>query len=207
MPAYSLIPPTPDSSGHHGNKPLLSSRKTTAVATMATSAGGQRSEVARQISYLLSPSSPLVGENLKVSAPSERATNHLSPHLTVLSLAAQVLLGAVAFGALSAGQRQQLMSLLPAVDRQHPSKCPHCLHVLSPHTLHQCLLSPFSAAYYPLPWVTRSLAVPVVSGRIIWPSVSMAMEVGVAGETRKVVTMTSGGRTTSLSLSGERGQP
>ena len=141
MPAYSLIPPTPDSSGHHGNKPLLSSRKTTAVATMATSAGGQRSEVARQISYLLSPSSPLVGENLKVSAPSERATNHLSPHLTVLSLAAQVLLGAVAFGALSAGQRQQLMSLLPAVDRQHPSKCPHCLHVLSPHTLHHCLLS------------------------------------------------------------------
>ena len=51
MPAYSLVPPTPDSSGHHGNRPLLSSRKTTAVATMVTSAGGQRSEVARQISY------------------------------------------------------------------------------------------------------------------------------------------------------------
>ena len=79
MPAYSLIPPTPDSSGHHGNKPLLVSRKTTAVATMATSAGGQRSEVARQISYLLSPSSPLVGENLKVSAPPRE------PHLTALS--------------------------------------------------------------------------------------------------------------------------
>ena len=78
MPAYSLIPPTPDSSGHHGNKPLLVSRKTTAVATMATSAGGQRSEVARQISYLLSPSSPLVGENLKVSAPPRE------PHLTAL---------------------------------------------------------------------------------------------------------------------------
>lgn len=50
----------------HGGK---SSRKPSCAVAIATNAAGRRSEIARQISHLLSASSPLVGENLKVARP------------------------------------------------------------------------------------------------------------------------------------------
>lgn len=56
----------PSSCYHHTGKTSLSSRKTSSSVAITA---GRRSEIARQISHLLSPSSPLVGENLKVTPP------------------------------------------------------------------------------------------------------------------------------------------
>ena len=121
-PPSSLLPPPPHTdfpslSCHHGNKSQLTSRKPVSMATTA----GRKSDIARQISHLLSASSPLVGENLKVSLPPSCGTEYmhipsLSPsHAECLSL--QVLLGTSALDGLSSAQRHQLTSLLPSVDR------------------------------------------------------------------------------------------
>lgn len=57
------------SSCYHSDKSSLSSRKTASTVAITTNAAGRRSEIARQFSHLLSSSSPLVGENLKVTPP------------------------------------------------------------------------------------------------------------------------------------------